>query len=468
VFAARRRANEADIIVVNHHLLLADLTLKEEGYGQVLPSAEAFVLDEAHQLAELASQFFATQFSGRQVERLLAELPARLVEAGFGIDRLGADELRLREALAGFGQAALALAGSAGRVEWGDQAGALDVAAAALVVALASLSDALTGLGGGEGLELAAKQAAALAGELDAVVSASPVEGARLVQAGRLLGCQIIPFEVGLRFRGLIEARRAAWIFISATLAIEGDFGHFQRRLGLDDRCDTLCIDSPFDYPRLSMLFLPQRMPLPTDPAYTEAVVDCARRLITASGGGAFLLFTSHRALEAAARLLRAQPMDGGVLLVQGQAPRETLLRVFREAGDAVLLGTASFWEGVDVKGPALRLVVIDRLPFASPEDPVLRARIARAREAGEDPFQQIQVPEAALVLKQGVGRLVRSEEDQGVVAICDPRLTARGYGRRLLDALPSMRRSRDPEVVLDFLRRLRDTDVTAPGSLRV
>jgi ATP-dependent DNA helicase DinG len=463
VFAARRKANEADIVVVNHHLLLADLALKEEGYGQVLPSAEAFLLDEAHQLPELASQFFATQFSGRQAEKLLNELPARLVEAGHESDRLRPAEGALRRALAVFSREVGAVAGSAARLAWPEEASALDGAAAKLVTALAELSDALHELGGGEGLEAASAQAAELAGALDAVASAGAAEGARLVQAGRGYGCQLVPFEVGTRFRALIEARRAAWIFTSATLAIEGDFAHFQRRLGLDDRCATLCIDSPFDYARQALLYLPQGMPLPAAPEYTDAVVDIARRLIAAGGGGAFLLFTSHRALEAAARALRTQPPDGGVLLVQGEAPRDKLLRAFRDAGDAVLLGTASFWEGVDVKGPALRLVVIDRLPFTSPDDPVLRARIARAREAGDDPFQQIQVPEAALVLKQGVGRLVRSEEDRGVVVICDPRLTGRGYGRRLLDALPPMRRSRDREVVLEFLRGLRDeADATA------
>jgi ATP-dependent DNA helicase DinG len=466
VFAARRKANEADIIVVNHHLLLADLALKEEGYGQVLPSADAFLLDEAHQLPELASQFFATQFSGRQAEKLLNELPSRLAEAGFETGRLQAAEVALRLSLAAFSREAAAI-GGAGRVEWTDGAGPLDAAAATLVTALSRISDALRDLGGGEGLDAAATQAATLAGELDAVAGAGASEGARLVQGGRAFGCQLVPFEVGTRFRALIDARRAAWIFTSATLAVDGDFSHFQRRMGLDDRCETLCIDSPFDYANQALLYLPQGMPLPTAPEYGDAVVECARSLIAASGGGAFLLFTSHRALEAAARAFRARPAAGGRLLVQGEAPRDKLLRAFRDAGDAVLLGTASFWEGVDGKGPALRLVVIDRLPFSPPDDPVLRARIAQAREAGEDPFQLIQVPEAALTLKQGVGRLIRSEEDRGVVAICDPRLTSRGYGRRLLDALPPMRRSRDPAAALELLRTLRDGQPVAAGKAR-
>src|SRR6187402_2874923 len=233
----------------------------------------------------------------------------------------------------------------------------------------------------------------------------------------------------------------------SAMLSVAGDFSHYLQRLGLQDRSDTLRLDSPFDYPRQALLYVPTGLPDPADSAYSEAVVRCAAGLVEMSGGGAFLLFTSHRALEAAARSLRAlwRQRAGGAfhLLVQGEAPREQLLREFREHGDAVLLGTASFWEGVDVRGSALRLVVIDRLPFASPDDPVMRARVRQARSDGGNPFQDFQLPEAALALKQGVGRLIRSETDTGVVAVCDPRLVGKGYGKKLLASLPPMRRSR-------------------------
>jgi ATP-dependent DNA helicase DinG len=245
-----------------------------------------------------------------------------------------------------------------------------------------------------------------------------------------------------------MAARPAAWVFTSATLAVAGDFRHFIERMGMAGRCDTLAIDSPFDYPRQALLYLPGGLPDPASAEHGDAVIEAAAALAELAGGGAFLLFTSHRALAQAAARLRQRWSSGATarmhLLVQGEAPREQLLREFREHGDAVLLGTASFWEGVDVPGRALRLVVIDRLPFASPEDPVLRARSRHLREQGGNPFNDFQLPEAALALKQGVGRLIRSEADHGVVAILDPRLTGKGYGRQLLAALPPMRRTRE------------------------
>jgi ATP-dependent DNA helicase DinG len=264
-----------------------------------------------------------------------------------------------------------------------------------------------------------------------------------------------MPFDISARFRALIEARRAAWIFTSATLSLGEEFGHFTGRLGIAE-CSTLRIDSPFDHERQSLLYLPQRMPDPRSPDYVAAVIDTALPLIEAAGGGAFVLFTSHRALAQGAALLRAR-WDGAApqrLFVQGEAPRERLLREFREDGNGVLLGTASFWEGVDVKGEALRLVVIEKLPFASPDDPLVRARIEHLNATGANAFRDYQLPEAALALKQGAGRLIRSEEDYGAVVICDPRMMARSYGRVFLAALPPMTVTQDPDEVRRFLRR--------------
>ncbi|MET0282507.1 MAG: ATP-dependent DNA helicase [Steroidobacteraceae bacterium] len=458
VFAARRRAAEADLVVVNHHLLLADLALKEEGYGDILPSADAVILDEAHQLPELAAQFFGLQFSSRQIDQLLQDLPRLLTEGGFDSDHVVARERAVRTAL----QQAIRTAnvGPAGaRLAWGDDRPTLDTAARSLVTTLSELSDALAALGGGDGLAQAALRAGATAGELDAVLDARPEDGARLLVPGaRAFSCQVVPFHVGEKLRQILSTRSASWIFTSATLAVAGDFTHFIERLGLEDRCDTLSIESPFDYANQALLYLPTGMPDPMTSQYPEAVVNMAAQLTELAGGGAFLLFTSHRALEQAARRLRERWAVGGGfsfhLLVQGESPREQLLRDFREHGDAVLLGTASFWEGVDVKGSALRLVVIDRLPFASPEDPVMRARLQRARDSGGNPFTDFQLPEAALALKQGVGRLIRSEEDTGVVAIVDPRLTSKGYGRQLIASLPPMRRTRELPEVRAMLQR--------------
>jgi ATP-dependent DNA helicase DinG len=448
VFAARRRASEADLVVVNHHLLLADLALKEEGFGDILPSADAVILDEAHQLPDLAAQFFGMQFSSRQVDQLLQDLAPVLVQSGFAANHLERIEQTLRLALHKAAREA-ARAGAAGvRVSWSDGLADMDAAARALVAALCDMADALRALDAGDSILQLGMRATALAGELDAVTDAAPADGARLLAStSRGFSCQVVPFNVGATLRRILEARPVAWVFTSATLAVAGDFSHIISRLGLADRCDTLCIESPFDYPRQALLYAPPGLPDPASPEYGNAVVDTAAGLAELAEGGAFLLFTSHKALEYAARRLRerwrSRPEGPFHLLVQGESPREQLLREFREHGDAVLLGTASFWEGVDVKGSALRLVVIDRLPFASPEDPVTRARLQRSREDGGNPFSDFQLPEAAIALKQGVGRLIRSEDDAGVVAICDPRLVGKGYGKKLLASLPPMRRSR-------------------------
>jgi ATP-dependent DNA helicase DinG len=459
VFAARRRAGEADVVVVNHHLLLADLALKEEGYADILPTADAVILDEAHQLPELAAQFFGTQFSSRKVDELLADLPALLLEGGFDADRLAAPADAVRIALQLSVRSAQAAAASGQRRAWDDSLAGLDRDARALVTALCDLADGLRSLDAGDALVQAAMRAGALAGELDAVLDAPPSAGARLVQpAARGFTCQVVPFDVGSTLRNIMESRPTAWVFTSATLAVAGDFTHFIARMGLTGRCDTLAIDSPFDYPQQALLYLPQGLPDPASADHGEVALATAADLAELAGGGAFLLFTSHRALTQAARWLRARWGTGSSarlhLLVQGESPREQLLREFREHGDAVLLGTASFWEGVDVPGDALRLVVIDRLPFASPEDPVLRARAQHLRGQGGNPFSDFQLPEAAIALKQGVGRLIRSEADQGVVAILDPRLTGKGYGRQLLAALPPMRRTRDLLEVRAMLAR--------------
>ena len=238
----------------------------------------------------------------------------------------------------------------------------------------------------------------------------------------------------------MADGTRAAWVFTSATLSVGEDFTHFTSRLGLAD-AETLAIPSPFDFETQALLYLPAQLPDPAAPAHTGAVVDVAVPLIEASAGGAFVLFTSHRALQRAAQLLRDRwtELADFPLLVQGEAPREQLLRRFRESGNAVLLGTASFWEGVDVKGDALRLVIIEKLPFASPDDALTKARIEHLKANGGNAFREYQLPEAALALKQGVGRLIRSETDRGVVVICDPRLVDKPYGRVFRASLPPM-----------------------------
>ena len=454
VFAARRAALEADLVVVNHHLLLADLALKEDGYGELLPGVDALILDEAHQLPDLAAEFFGVSCSSRQVETLLLdarrELQAVAVPqaeiAGFH----AMVEQPLRALGAGFGH-------QERRLAWEELGADQQAACQSLQSALGEWARALELRSDAPGVTQCVARAQALAAELVQLLTGSDdlrAGGARTVGVtARGFVLNLLPYDISVRFRALVDQHPSAWIFTSATLAVSGDFRHFSTRLGLDDAA-TLCLESPFDHERQALLYLPEGLPDPAAINYTEKLLERVRPLLEASEGGAFLLFTSHRALRTAARLLRSESWPAQwPLLVQNDAPREQLLRRFRESGRAVLLGTASFWEGVDVQGVALRLVVIDKLPFAPPDDPLVRARVQYLQAQGANAFRDYQLPEAALALKQGVGRLIRSEEDRGVVMIGDPRLHSRGYGRALLASLPPMRPTRDVDVVLTMLR---------------
>jgi ATP-dependent DNA helicase DinG len=482
VFAARRAALEAELVVVNHHLLLADLALKEDGFGELLPGVDALILDEAHQLPDLAAEFFGVSCSSRQLDSLLQdarrELAAVSVPAGAIATATGLVEQPLRALLALLGR-------QERRLAWEEVPAGVSAACDALRDGLEDCAAQLDALGEGTGVAQCAARARVLAGEL-AQVAIPPGQAlaeleslAEAVQSGdedararegsgartlavtqRGFALSLLPYDVSTRFRRLMEQHPAAWVFTSATLALGGDFKHFAQRLGLGDAA-TLCLDSPFDYQHQALLLLPQGLPDPSAPGHTESLLATVRPLLEAAQGGAFLLFTSHRALRLAAQLLRSGPWPAQwPLLVQNEAPREQLLRAFRESGHAVLLGTASFWEGVDVQGAALRLVVIDKLPFASPDDPMVRARVRHLQALGLNAFRDYQLPEAALALKQGVGRLVRSERDRGVVVIGDPRLTSKGYGRSLLRVLPPMPVQRTPE---DALRLLRELAATVP-----
>ena len=459
VVLARREALDADIVIVNHHLLLADLALKEDGFGDLLGSADAIILDEAHQIPDLATQFFGAHVGSRQVELLLKdvrlELSARAAGASSGQGASEAAEA-VRAAEDALGEVRAASARPTGRFAWNPGDFAVSAAAGRLMQALEDLAAALAGADTQSALAQLGARSAELAARLARIAAVDELEGARTLEVtARGFSLSLMPFDISERFRALVQGRRGAWIFTSATLCLGEEFGHFTGRLGLTEAA-TLRIDSPFDHERQSLLYLPAGLPEPAAASYVPAVIDTAVPLIEAAGGGAFVLFTSHRALSQGAALLRARWADAAPyrLFVQGEAPRERLLQEFRADGNGVLLGTASFWEGVDVKGEALRLVVIEKLPFASPEDPLVRARIEHLTASGGNAFRDYQLPEAALALKQGTGRLIRSEDDYGVVVICDPRMLGRGYGRVFLAALPAMTVTQDPEDARRFLRR--------------
>ncbi len=467
VALARRHALDADIVIVNHHLLLADLALKEDGFGDLLGAADAIILDEAHQIPDLAAQFFGAHVSSRRIESLSGDVQMELAKpCGLTPQAHAHAMLSVRAVQSAIVQVYAAAVGNVGRLAWTDADSPVVAAVGDLTRAVAVLGEALRAAGDATAVAALGERAGELAASLQRIAAVGELEGARSIEvtpAGRELALgasrgarfalSLLPFDIAARFQALIEAHPCAWVFTSATVSLGDDFTPFTGRLGLEG-CATLKIDSPFDYPRQSLLYLPPGMPLPASPQFLPAVMDVALELIEASRGGAFILFTSHRALAGAAALWREQPSRtaGYRLLVQGEGPREHLLREFREDGSAVLLGTTSFWEGVDVKGSALRLVVIEKLPFASPDDPLVRARVEHLEATGRSAFRDYQLPEAALALKQGVGRLIRSEEDFGAVAICDPRLTARGYGKTFLAALPPMSVTRERRAALEFL----------------
>ena len=452
VVKARRRAQEADLVVVNHHLFFADMALKGEGFGEVLPSADAFILDEAHQLPETASRFFGQSLSARQLENLAQDcLAAQVNEAPEALDlRSQAQALT-----ASSKEFRLSLGDSGRRGHWQPVFVQKEVAEAftgvrqaveALRAGMAEFSER------GPDLANCAGRVAVIANLLE-LFSGQPEQQNILwfetTRRGFVL--YATPTEIAGLFSQAMQAYQAAWVFTSATLSVAGRFDHFQSRMGIDDAVTAL-FDSPFNYRKQALLYLPPGMPDPADERFVTRLLEAAGPVLEASEGRAFLLFTSHRALRQAADQL-ADALDFP-LFIQGDAPRSQLLDEFRRSGNGVLLGTSSFWEGVDIRGEALSAVIIDKLPFAAPNDPVLQARLDLIRSRGGNPFADYQLPQAVITLKQGIGRLVRDVHDRGVLMIADPRLRSRSYGRVFLNSLPDMPVTDAIEDVFDFFTR--------------
>ena len=449
VIQARRAAQEADLVVINHHLLCADLALKEEGFGELLPGVDVFVIDEAHQLPETAARFFGLTLSSRQLQELAQDSITEYLRETADQEGLPVVARQMEHALQ---DVRLAMGQDEQRAPWSRLAGNTDLSKhlAALGESLAELSAALEQQAErSRGLDSCHQRAVKLQGLLVQCTEQPPANHVHWFETWRQsFRINLTPLDVADIFSSQRQELPRCWVFTSATLSVNGAFDHFARQLGLED-AGTLSLDSPFDFQNNALFYVPEGLPEPNDASYTDRMLDCSEQIIRAARGRTFVLFTSYRALHIARR--RLQESCDFPLLVQGSAPRNELLERFRELGNAVLLGTSSFWEGVDVRGGALSCVIIDKLPFASPGDPVWQARIDALKEQGGNPFIDEQLPHAVITLKQGVGRLIRDVDDRGVLVICDPRLVGKSYGRVFLNSLPDMKRTRDFDEVVAF-----------------
>ena len=458
VLGARQQAMAADVVVVNHHLFFADVMLKDEGMGELLPACNTIIFDEAHQLPEVAGLFFGQSVSTTQLIDLSRD--ARLE----GI-ALAKDFLPLQDAAVALDKATrdlrLAVRGENMRLAaaraFDDDA--FEPALETLAKAVKELTTQLESQAErGEGLANCFARAQELAlglkrwrgDEADA-------DMIRWVEVySQALSLNLTPLDIAPIFQRQMEGHPRAWIFTSATLAVGNDFSHYCGELGLDE-ANTASWGSPFDYQNNALLYVPTEMPDPNSPQYQEAVTEAAWPAIRAAGvagRGSFVLCTSLRAMRRIRELLEQKLQADAIdlpLLMQGEGSRSELLERFRGLGNAILVASVSFWEGVDVRGDALSLVVIDKLPFAPPDDPVLAARIEKLRAEGRNPFMEYQLPRAVISMKQGAGRLIRDETDRGVLMICDPRLIGKPYGRRVWQSLPPMRRTREVADVEAF-----------------
>ncbi len=455
VLKARTEAMKADIVVVNHHLFFADVMLRDEGVAELLPACNTVIFDEAHQLPETASLFFGETLS----TSLLLDLARDTrVEAAASAK----DFAPLPRACDELDKAARDL-----RLVFKKEGRMPAVATDSFkefAPALKTLSDKITQLSAllekqaerSEGLENCWQRTQALTQQLKHWQNGDEPDQVRWLEVfHHSLQLNTTPLSIAEIFEKQIGGSARAWIFTSATLAVKQDFSHYQGEMGLL-KAQTACWDSPFNFAEQALLYVPAHLPEPNSEGYTEAVVQAALPLIEASKGRAFMLFTSLRAMQRAHEILQAEFDRRGwdyPLMLQGEGSRSELLTRFRDHGNAVLLGSQSFWEGVDVRGEALSLVIIDKLPFAPPDDPVLAARIAQLNKQGRNAFMEYQLPRAIIALKQGAGRLIRDEADRGVLMICDPRIITKQYGKRIWQSLPPMKRTRLEDEAVAFFK---------------
>ncbi|STX39123.1 ATP-dependent DNA helicase [Legionella feeleii] len=450
---ARKRALESDVVVINHHLFFADSRLKEEGFGELLPGVDVVVFDEAHQLAEIAMNFNGERLGTRQLRDLVDDFLREWPVLDLANQPLKKLSFQIEQAIE---QLLCALTVREERIAWEEleRNKAFRESWEALLALVDELLDCVykATIEETPGLARCLKRLEDFKVILGRFSQTDKAQIRWLERFKHTLVFHATPFDVAEAFHNLLTRQHCAYVFTSATLTMASSFDCFTKPLGLT-QAETLLLPSPFDYQQQALLYLPRELPDPKDNRYYDILLEKALPIIDACGGRCFFLFTSHRALKLVAQRL-ANTLKYP-LLVQGEEAKPILLARFRQLGNAVLLGTATFWEGVDVKGEALSCVIIDKLPFASPVDPVVRGKMAYLKSRGLSGFDELSLPNAVLALKQGIGRLIRDSSDRGVLMIADPRLTGRDYGRYVFASLPSLRKTRDEQTVLTFIHEL-------------
>ena len=457
VMEARKRALAADVVVVNHHLCFADVMLRDEGVAELLPSANTIIFDEAHQLPEVAGLFFGEDVSTSQLMELARDTHAEALTTAKDCAALPECTAAVEKAVRDF-RLVFSYEGSRMPVQKAQALKGFESAYETMLVKLKALNDVLeTQAQRDPALESCYERGLALLVQLQRWQAAENSNLVRWVEVfTQSVQLHATPLSVAEGFGKQLASHPRAWIFTSATLAVKSDFSHYIGQMGLQEAA-TGYWNSPFDYGQQALLYVPKDMPEPNSPGYTASVAAAALPVIQASGGRAFVLCTSLRAMREVHALLKEAFERDGLefpLLLQGESSRSELLERFRKLGNAVLVGSQSFWEGVDVRGEALSAVIIDKLPFAPPDDPVLSARIDKMNAEGRNAFMEYQLPYAVITLKQGAGRLIRDESDRGVLMICDPRLISKHYGKRIWQSLPPFKRTRELADVIEFFNK--------------
>ncbi|QPB86104.1 DEAD/DEAH box helicase [Pseudoalteromonas rubra] len=450
---ARLKATEADLVVINHHLFFADMSVKESGFAELMPTADTYIFDEAHQLGEIASDYFGESISTKQLQALINDL--RLIYRSDIPDmlQLGKTLNKLETSVADL---RLVFGGEGARGDWREklQDKVICDALHRVISNLDFLYQVLKlCLDRSDKIEHPLERVLSFKGQLDRAFDVTQSGFSYWFETTRrFLTIHITPLDVSNRFKDMMAKSEASFVFTSATLSVDNSLAHFNDSLGLAPDHQAI-VDSPFDYESQAMLCLPRYLPETKDEMMPHALVKIAKQVINAAQGRTFLLFTSYRVMHLVYEGLSTATEYP--VFMQGQASKRIILEQFVRHGNAVLMGTASFWEGVDVRGDTLSCVLIDKLPFTSPDDPLLQARMKDAQLQDKEPFDEIQLPLAVIALKQGVGRLIRDKKDKGVLIICDNRLVTRKYGETFIKSLPPMSRTRDLDKALSFLENI-------------